>query len=231
MMLRKSTVLHCKYRAEVSTAEQLTEALELSQLEYVYAPVSIGRENLAPTDVDRIIAVPPVFDGVNLDRFTHVLANTVGDFSEPSHKVVSIHGGLRLNVANSLALAEYEKLGLVDCILSIELSLQRMKSLKSTIPKGFIAYGRLPMMLLRRFPDCDGIIDRKEKLLPLVKTGNEAELLNPVPLILSDRMDEFADLDFAVLRLMPGESVREVLSMYENGIKPKGDFTRGRYYK
>jgi hypothetical protein len=81
-----------------------------------------------------------------------------------------------------------------------------------------------------------GLTDRKGKFLPLVCNSSEAELLNPETLILSDKIADFeniAGLDFAVLRLQPGESVRKVLEMYENGVQPESslNFTRGLYYK
>ena len=208
-----------RYRIEVATVEQLQEALDCD-VEFVYAPI-----NVISIESDRVIAIPPVFGGIA--NHSRVLAHTIGQIPQDR----TVHGGFRLNITNTEAMREYEKLGLTDAILSIELSLSRAKAIKSTIEKGVIVYGKLPTMLLRRVPETDGLTDRKDKFLPLVKAENQAELLNPVPLILSDRMDEFTDFDFVVLKLTAGESVKQILSMYQNGIKPKGEFTRGLYYK
>ena len=237
-----------RYRVEVATVEQFTESIEVSQLDYIYTPVNVaksivpllaggGRSSaVIQKSKHRIIVLPSVFTCESLQEmydmgFTRALANTIGHIQIFQNVGLSIHGGLRLNITNSVAMEQYEKLGLVDSILSIELSLQRMKSLKSVIPRGFIAYGKFPMMLLRRFPKVSGLTDRKDKFLPLIHGNGEAELLNPVSLILSDRMGEFSDMDFAVFKLMPGESVQEVLALYKKGVKPKEDFTRGLYYK
>jgi putative protease len=207
-----------RFRIEVSTIEQLAEAVGL--VEFVYAPANIAYPH------ERIIAIPPLFTKVDLHGFERICAQTINHF--PPGK--TLHGGFRLNITNSAALQEYAALGLVDCILSIEISLQRAKGLVKPFPCGFMAYGNLPMMLLRRDPGGD-LIDRKGKALPLTAENGEFELLNPDKLILSDRISEFAGLDFAVLKLSPGESPRKVLEMYQNSVKPTGNYTRGLYYK
>jgi hypothetical protein len=224
-MLRKSTDL--RYRIQVETAEQRDDALSCRQAEYVYTPVRL----LIPNE--RIIAVPSVFTPEKID-FPRVLAHTVGWEDSADTRAVT-HGGMRLNVTNSLALRQYAELGLADCILSIELSLQRIKRLTKPLPVGIIAYGRLPMMLLRRIPDVGesgGLIDRKGNFLPLIRGNGEAELLNPVPLVLSDKDLDSAGIDFAVLRVTDeGEMPSDILKMYLDRAKPVGDYTRGLYYK
>jgi putative protease len=206
---------------EVCTKEQLDYALSCRQLEYVYAPLRL----LSPEtpDKDRIIVVPDVFDGEIPDMgFNRVLVHTINHIKAG----MILHGGFRLNITNSTALRQYEQLGLTDSVLSIELSLHRAKSMTHSIPIGIIAYGRLPMMLMRRLVRANGLIDRRNRFMPFA--GNE--LLNSDTLILSDRVSDFDFLDFMVLKLTD-ENPSDVLEMYLNFSKPAQNFTRGLYYK
>jgi putative protease len=222
-----------RYRVEVSTTEQLEQALSISQLEYIYTSFElIKREKPAPTERDRIIIIPPIFGEADLSGFSRVLVNNIGHFYE--NKL--LHGGFRLNITNFAAQEQYERLGLVDSTLSTELSLQCAKSLKCTIPRGLIVYGNLPMMLLRRPPNADILTDRKGKKLPVVRKASEYELLNPDTLVLYDRINDFNDFDFVILRLSPGECVKSIYEVYTKGRnilhnKNFTNFTRGLYYK
>jgi len=235
-MLRRFTAL--RFRAEITSQEQLLEALSCDY-EYIYAPARLLCSDLP--EKNRIIAVPPAFRSESPHKlreirdmgFTRVLAHTLGHIQAARESGMTIHGGFRLNITNSIALNQYEKLGLTDTVLSIELNISRIKAIKAVIPAGIIAYGRLPMMLLRRFPDYDGLTDRKNKFLPLVRNKGEAELLNPVPLILSDKINDFSAVNFAVLRLTD-EKPGEILNGFKESIKPElicENFTRGLYYK
>ncbi|MCL2071509.1 MAG: U32 family peptidase [Oscillospiraceae bacterium] len=233
-----------RYRVEVSTEKQLQEAIALPQIEYVYAPMSIVGSQSSVADC---IIVPPVFIGNDEPKmlmrlrelremgYTRGLAHTIGHIPVIREAGMTVHGGFRLNITNSAALNQYEDLGLADTILSVEISLNRVKSLKSAIPTGLVVYGKLPMMLLRNpgiwKSGVQALVDRKGKsfLLKQVNGAGEAELLNPNTLVLSDRMREFSELDFAVLSIPPGESVKKILSLYLNGESPKGNFTRGLY--
>lgn len=250
MMLKKYTDL--RYRTFVSTEKQLSEALSCSEFEYIYSPVGFLSDNTVDQK-KRIIAVPSVFGDVTEEiqfarnnGFFRALAHTIGHISAIRAAGMAIHGGFRLNITNSAALEQYQKLGLTDAILSFELSLNRIKSLNpslSTFPKGVIVHGKLPLMLLRN-PESfgltddgiSGLTDRKGKFVPIYKNqhyGNEAELLNPITLALSDRMSEFSFLDFAVLMPPTEESVPEILNMYKNGVSPAknyNEYTRGLYY-
>ena len=74
-----------------------------------------------------------------------------------------LHGEFGLNIANAGCLAEYERLGLSDCLLSFELSLARARAIGGTLPRGLLIYGKLPLMVTRNCPirlsgcrDCKG---------------------------------------------------------------------------
>jgi putative protease len=229
MMLRRFTDL--RFRVEAETAEQLAEALSNRQLEYVYAPVGLLNERV--TNKERVIAVqsvvnPEPLGGIREMGFNRVLVHTINHFSASGENML-LHGGFRLNITNSAAMKQYEKLGLADSILSIELSLRQAEAITCTIPRGVVVYGKLPMMLLKRDVNSDTLTDRKGMELPLVRRGSEFELLNPVPLVLSDRISRFGGFDFVVLKLTAGDSFSEVWEMYASQTNPLQNFTRGLY--
>ena len=252
--MRKSTALRSKLKfcAAVSTERQLTEALACSNIERVYVPMALLKHTSELRDHihEKCVAVPAAFIGGNetemrehlcdLKRrgLTAALAHTIGHIELIKQAQLQIHGGMRLNITNSSALAQYAALGVYEAVVSIELGLRNMKSLTKPIPCGFIAYGKLPLMLFRRSNTllaCDTLTDRLGKRFELLRNADydEAELLNSVPLVLSDKLSDFerCSLDFAVLLLSPDESVLKVVDMYLRGDIPTKDFTRGLYYK
>ena len=87
----------------------------------------------------------------------------------------ALHGEFGLNIANAGCLAEYERLGLSDCLLSFELSLARARAVGGTLPRGLLIYGKLPLMVTRNCPirlsgckECKGfgtLTDRKKECL------------------------------------------------------------------
>lgn len=240
------------YRVEVTTREQLEQAVETDDFQYIYAPINLLDGNTP--DKFRIIAVPPVYLADCEEKcaqrlaelksfgFEHGLAHTAGHVYLLKKAGFKIHGGFRLNITNSRAMEFYEEQGITDTVLSVELTMSLAKGIRHNVPTGLIAYGKLPLMITRRCPVKDGkpcgggkycggkITDRKGNELEIV-CSNTCELLNPDTLILSDRLSDIADFDFAVLRLTCEENVREILDMYLESKKPDGKLTRGLYYR
>jgi putative protease len=125
-----------------------------------------------------------------------------------------LHGDWRLNVTNSATVAFLESVGLLDTILSPELTLPRIRDVKGDVSA--IVYGRLPLMLLekcvmqslmagKKAPDrsvcslCAGgssaLKDRMGVVFPLLRlddTSHRNILLNSRPLSMTDRAAELA---------------------------------------
>lgn len=156
-----------------------------------------------------------------------------------------VHGGFSLNVTNTFSLSALEKCGLLDVELSFECAFDKVRRMGSTIKRGLIGYGYLPMMLTRNCPyrsvsdgcnTCRGdryLIDRKGIKFPFVCDGNSTEVLNSVPLNIMDKQREIKGVDFMVLRFTVENLVESVEKIYtfNSLIKPKRGFTRGLYYK
>lgn len=232
-----------KYRAEINTREHLGEALTVEKFEYVYAPMELlGAET---PEKPRIIAVPPIFLGgdepviaeklqeLREDGFRKAQAHTLGHIGLIKSAGLLPCGGFRLNITNSLALKKYEELGLTDGIFSVELSASGINAMRERkIPVGIMVYGYLPLMVLRRCPvrdskhcggsGCNALTDRLGNRLQTLCRLGETEVLNPVPLVLGDKIHKI-NADFCVFRFTAGENVMEAPAA------PR--FTRGMYFK
>ena len=129
--------------------------------------------------------------------------------------------------------------------LSAEIKMEDAKSLCSPIPKGILAYGRIPLMITKNCPlkngrtckECDkkGIItDRKNIDFPIECRGGKAvELLNSTPLFLADKKEDLNAFDFILLWFTDESKaeITEIIDAYINGGTAPKDFTRGLYYK
>lgn len=245
-------------RVEVTTAEQLAQAVENDDIELIYAPVNLLNDKTS--DTFRIVAVPPLFLGEVEWEITNklkelkaiginkVLAHTAGHLYLINSLGMKPHGGHRLNITNSLAEKFYEENGLIDSTLSIEMTMKQAHELESAIPKGIIGYGKLSLMALKVCPTKDDkpckpagmaaaagkctreIVDRKGNKMKII-CDNTVEVENPDTLVLSDRQADLQPFDFVTLRFTDETDINEVINMYLEGRKPEGKLTRGLYYR
>lgn len=247
-----------RYRAEVHTASQLRQALELD-FDLIYAPMGLLDENTP--DKRRIAVIPPlILSGCEEETaarlielrdmgFNKGLAHTLGHAELLKKCEFNILGGYRMNVLNSLAAKACSDLGFWDITLSFEGTAAALSEINSPRPVGIVAYGRLPLMLTRRCPVMDGkpcgrktpfgegdgcgrcIKDRQGNDLPVLCGGNCVELLNPDTLILSDKQSVLKQFDFAVLKFTVEDDIGSIYNMYKNNRKPEGKLTRGLYFR
>ncbi len=152
-------------------------------------------------------------------------------------------GGFGLNITNSLAAMAYAEDGIKELTLSFELKASQLSHVSSPVPTGAIVYGKLPLMLTVNCPvaaevgckNCTNeLIDRTGAKFPVLchKNLGYYELLNSQTMKLSNRLDDF-NLDFATLYFTnesPEDAARVLLSYY-NCETPKGEYTKGLYYR
>ncbi len=174
-----------------------------------------------------------------------VLASNLGAVEMAKQLDMDIHGGFGLNITNTASVEWAEKMGLLDIEVSIELTLEQIAKLGGKIPLGIVSYGLLPLMLTRNNPaENDGnsfascktisfLRDRKGIAFPMQSYGACTEILNSVPVILSDRKHEIKGIDFEVFRFSVENSVEmgEKSLLFDRKLSSKGGFTRGLYYR
>lgn len=156
---------------------------------------------------------------------------------------IKLHGGTGMNITNSYSVKQCENMGFADITASFELKEAQINGLKSNIPVGVFAYGRLPLMVVRNCPvravtgcgKCTGCLtDRTGRSFPVKCDNREYSVIyNSDILDISDKLEGFSGADFAYLD-MQGLSADEALGVtkrFFTGGKPHGTFTRGLYYR
>ena len=156
---------------------------------------------------------------------------------------LAVHGGMGLNILNSRALAMYERMGLRDALLSFELAMAKAKTVDGALPRGIVAYGRLPLMRWRNCPvkaaqgctKCGGhghLTDRLGVEFPVECGGKKySTLLNSVPLHIADK--NLGGFDHLMLYFTRAsrEECGHVTDDYRLGRKSGGERTGGLYYR
>lgn len=248
-------------RVRLNRKEQLSEPL-WREAGLVTLPVTelvaLFRAGQVPdTLADRLCAGLPhiLFEGQDTLRsqllelreygVCHAGVGNLGSLEIASECGFILHGEAFLNAVNSESVAALARMGLADLELSFELSLDAAKRLRHPVPLGLAAYGRLPLMTVRNCPvrvsaGCgrcgegeNFVTDRKGNRLYVSCAYGMAELYNPVPLYMGDRLDELRGLGFYTLRFTTEDAAEclRVLEGYRTRGAYPGKFTRGLLYK
>lgn len=216
------------------------------------------RPELLETGAERWVAELPAFCAPQQEEavmralrklkeqgLTAALCGNLGSLLMAREAGLRIIGDYGLNIINSPAAQQAAALGCDEITLSFECERNAARNIHSPVPIGVIAYGRLPLMLLRNCPgktaagcgDCRGInhiTDRRGEDFPLQCQNRQyTHLLNPRPLFLSDRLPEWDFCDFLTLRFTTENPAEcdAILEMYQTGAAPAEPFTRGLYYR
>ena len=252
----KSGKVPPKFRLLLESPAQIPQ--NLTYVENLYFPLEIEEklvENVKNCPVRLGVEVPRGIFGretVVKEKLLHAkehgisiaLCSTLDALALAKQCGMEVHGGWALHCFNSLTASVLTDLGVKSITLSPELTLQQANELRSPVPRGLFAYGRLPLMLTRNCPvrnvmsckDCgrkQSLLDRKGIRFPVRCRFGSAEVLNAHPIYLGDRMHELADMDFLTFFFSdePRQMVDAVLDAYRKGRPAKGKFTRGLYYR
>ena len=240
------------------------------QIQVLYHSISAFDEN---TDHSRFAAVwlpaeqADLYKGTNrgahIDHFTpesalrelitllkeagvpRVLVGNLGHIKPFLEAGFEVWGDYALNITNSHALAEYQRLGLKNACLSFELSLPQIHDLNLCMPTTLITYGRLPLM---QFKNC--VIRQKGRCLHHEGHGKLTDrkghefllscrpycgntLFNSLPLYLeSEQLQGFESCDKRIdfTDESPARA-RQILQNIMNNIPMEGEFTKGLYHR
>ena len=238
----------------VSTPAQLGD--NIGKAARVIVPVAHITEDLVSRFGERLTAeMPPVLFPDNEPQYRNLLkkvrsmgvtslwADNIYAVAMGKDEGMDVLGGFRLNISNSRALREYTDLGLKAATLSFEISMNNVKHIRGTIPRGIAAYGRLPLMHFRNCPvkagkdcsKCKGngfLTDRYGIRFPVeCQDRLSSTLLNSVPLHIADR--DLSGLSY-VLLWFTKESADEADSVIDDFVLGRsfgGERTGGMYYR
>lgn len=152
----------------------------------------------------------------------------------------TLHGGFGLNLLSTKSLNTAKELGLEDIVLSPEITLKQISLLGGDIPRGIIAYGRVPFMLLRCCPikssascrKCQGYVtDRTGRKLPLTCGSGYSEVLNSEKIWLADKLDKIHGVDFLLLLADKNDDVLSLAKDYSKNTRMPAQCTRGLYFR
>lgn len=169
------------------------------------------------------------------------------------YKGKKMHGSMRLNVYNSEAAEHYSYLE--DITLSPELNAREIAKVvaKTKCKIGIIAYGHLPLMLMKNCPvKAMGMCDGKKKMHTLTDRKNEeftllcgdgciSELINSKPVFVADKLSEIPKTDFITLMftIESYDECKNMINLYQQALmgkkitNPFGEngFTRGHFFR
>ena len=233
-------------RAICRTAAQAQAAAPLA--EYVAVPMEIAEKYDVPKE--KTIISPPRFitdeealstrlAALRDQGYDRILCHTIDHIALGKALGFRLHGSFTLNVYNSFSAEFLRNIGLEDCMVSFEMTLRQISAMRTALPIGAVAAGRLPLMLTRNCPirnevccgKCTGsLTDRTGRKLPVFCDNREfAQILNTDFLYILDRPEELSALSFAAAIFWDEtpEAVTELLS----GSRPDGRLTRGLYHR
>ncbi len=154
-----------------------------------------------------------------------------------------VFSDIGFNTFNNETVKALENMGANGVILSPELSVSGVKNIKSNVPRGIFAYGRLPLMLTRNCPvkntGCEScnkdrtLTDRTGTKFPVRCVNGFSEIFNSKPHYLADKMTDFKGIHFMYLYFTfeNSQEAEDIIEAYRKGKKPTGEFTRGLYYR
>ncbi|MCQ2554006.1 MAG: U32 family peptidase [Clostridia bacterium] len=172
-----------------------------------------------------------------------VMAENIGAIKIAQDMGFTVHGGMTLNVLNSVSVAEYEKLRLADVTMSFELAFAKMRKIRHNIPIGFVGYGYLPLMKMRACPardekgcgNCNGhqmLTDRMNEQFRLMCHKKQySELLNCVPVYVADKGTPDVEFQTLYFTVETKEEAGEIYKFYKDKDVPNFRRTAGLYFR
>lgn len=150
--------------------------------------------------------------------------------------------GFGMNIFNSSALEEMKALGAKDALVSCECTFRQASRLSGELPRGFMVYGRIPLMVTRNCPvknklsctECKSksyLVDRMKVEFPVVCKNGCSYILNSRPLWASDKAVLGIDFSLLYFTVESKKEIGEVIKAHLLHSAAEGEFTRGLYIK
>jgi len=155
----------------------------------------------------------------------------------------TVYGGAGLNVMNTGTLEAYRAAGLSAATVSFELNMGKISRLSSSLPRGYICYGRLPVMQVRNCPakaargcaGCDGrptLRDRIGAEFPMLcREKKYTTILNSVPLHIGGKQQAKADFKLMYFTLETRDECSRAIAEILADEPSDAARTGGLYYR
>lgn len=241
-----------KIRVRLYRSEQLAALTELNADEFVI-PTTLCGKIFEDADKSRLVVAPPRFtaDEAALCEklkalrgagFERLLCTNIAHIKIGGELGFKLSGGFGLNISNPWAVLAAREMGLHDITASFECRIDQLKSVSGILPTVVIVYGRLPLMLTRNCPakgsrDCKScsksLSDRTGRSFPVMCGNGASEILNCVPLMMTDKAGDIpADIfEFDFTEESPDEMRRAIECLRKGEKVLESGYTRGLYYR
>lgn len=235
--------------AQVRTKEQGEAVIKESGVKRIYAPAGVAEYLKKISEGTQIVTITsPIAEDEEI-KTDGVCVTSFG--ASYKYRGKTQYGDWRLNIYNSLTARMFRDM---KCItLSPELNFSELKEVCEHIKgveKEVIAYGRLPLMIMKNCPvkamgfcqqnrDTYFLKDRKNMEFPIIcEEGCRAVILNSKPIYTADITDSFKKIKINCIRLNftveNSHQCGKIVSVYKNALKTgesepmgKNEFTRG----
>lgn len=241
-----------KIRVRLYRPEQLAALTELNADEFVM-PIELCGKISEDADKSRLIIAPPGFTAdeaalcsklkaLRGAGFERLVCTNIAHIKIGRELGFKLSGGFGLNIANPWAAFAAKEMGLSDITASFECRVDQLRALRGILPTAVIIYGRLPLMLTRNCPakgardckNCSGnLSDRTGRSFPIVCGNGASEILNCVPLMMTDKAGDIpADIFEFDFTEESTDEMRRALECLRRGEKVlENGYTRGLYYR
>ncbi|MDD4689011.1 MAG: U32 family peptidase [Eubacteriales bacterium] len=230
---RKGMSLSVRVRSQ----EQLKAVLE-TPYSTLYIPAGLICKFASSLDLSKVVCTLPRLD---MDKeliktvrdlcVEKAMASNIGQIAPLNEMGFKVIGDFTLNIYNSLALKHYKEIGLWATCLSQELMLPQIRDIAKCMPVYCLAYGRLPLMYIENPPKGKSLTDRQGTTFAI----DGHEIFNSVPLYMADKTQDMTEVGIRegiiMLTIEDREQTRTIINAFAEKASPKGNFTRGKYYK
>ncbi|OQB16050.1 MAG: putative protease YhbU precursor [Firmicutes bacterium ADurb.Bin193] len=225
---------------QIRTEAQLN-ALDKSDYDYIYIPLDIAVKRNCFTDKTAVVLprISPenLAEILNTIPIRRALMTNIGQAEILRRLGFEIIADHTLNIFNTRAAEHFGYTSRIT--LSSELMLSQIRGISCDMPIEVIAYGRLPLMITENSisgSKTEYMEDRTGAVFPIMQTSEgRSEIFNSKPIVMSDKLCDIKNSGVNVIRLFfttetPSEC-ESILRSYKTEQAPKGDFTRGKFYK
>ena len=236
---------------------QLTWADSKEEVKFVFANYNLVLKNKDFLNKEKtVITLPKIISNKEADKITSRLKKLKDDgfkyalVSNLSHfeflKDFTLITDTYLNISNSHSLNYLKQNNVVMVGASSEITLKDISYFMKDMPVFVMGYGYIEAMILRNcikksvLNECvkgpQELIDRKgEKFIVDCREDCRNVILNPHPLVMSDKYEDLAKsgVDYILLSFY-GENMKrceEIFNMYKNKENNFEKFTRGHFYR
>jgi len=245
-----------EYIANNTITETFISVHDLSQLpknpigDVVFVPFSsdVNKvKELIKNGFEIGIKTPVFYNKLNENKLSefksigveHILVQNIGTIHKLKKQGFILTAAPSINLFNSCSV---ENCDADYCTLSVELSENQIKNIKSSKPKGILAYGKLPLMIFRNCPiksnngcnNCNhSITDRKNIEFNIYCEDGVTKMINNRPVFLGDKQNFLNSNDFILLSFTDEtvSEVEEIYNVYKNNGSFDKPYTRGLYFK